>query len=320
MKPLRPDSHTLSTRASHVVLAMAIVTAVSGYFMGLHQIDRAHATPTSEARSMARSPESPSALDTPEGMSGNGGVPRIVEYSRLGEAGLKPNAAWRNSLASLRPGQGGGMSNAVLATSVPGRRDSSGGLSGATQDASGSWSTRRPASDEERRKAVQRRASRRAFDGAPPVVPHPVDATSSANCRVCHAEGLRVRDVVAPRMSHPEMGNCTQCHVPSDGGVPNAAPEWALGLAGNEFVGRASVGRGSRAWPGAPPTIPHATWMREQCSSCHGATGLPGLQTSHPERVLCTQCHVPDGGFAPGLAELAELTGSGPGTGLNSPR
>ena len=184
----------------------------------------------------------------------------------------------------------------------------------------GAVTLRAPATDAERLQAVRRRAERRAFDGAPPVVPHPVDATSSANCRVCHSQGLAVRDVVAPRMSHPEMGNCTQCHVESGGSLPGESAEWAIALAANGFEGRTSVGRGSRAWPGAPPTIPHALWMRENCASCHGPTGLVGLRTSHPERTLCTQCHVPDGGFEPGWAHWADLTGTGPGAGLNASR
>jgi cytochrome c-type protein NapB len=229
MKPSTPDPHTLSSRASRVVLAMAVVTAVSGYFMGLRQVDRAHGPAANEARQASLFPMAPANRVSVTSAFSSQEIPTIVDYAALGTAGLKPNARWKSSLESLRRGDG-----RLNASSTPGVTPS-------------------PASDAERLQAVQRRAGRRAFDGAPPVVPHPVDATSSANCRVCHAEGLVVRDVVAPRMSHPEMGNCTQCHVPSDGGVPSVAPEWRLALAANDFVGKASVGRGSRAWPGAPP-------------------------------------------------------------------
>jgi len=31
--------------------------------------------------------------------------------------------------------------------------------------------------------------------------------------------------------------------------------------------------------------------MRQDCTSCHGVTGLPGLRTPHPERFNCQQCH-----------------------------
>lgn len=47
---------------------------------------------------------------------------------------------------------------------------------------------------------------------------------------------------------------------------------------------------------GIPPTIPHKVGDDAEghfCNSCHkeGIKGAP--QTSHPERLGCTQCHVP---------------------------
>jgi nitrate reductase (cytochrome), electron transfer subunit len=50
---------------------------------------------------------------------------------------------------------------------------------------------------------------------------------------------------------------------------------------------------GERAGPGAPPTVPHATTMRERCSSCHGVAGALGMRSTHPWRESCTQCHAP---------------------------
>jgi cytochrome c-type protein NapB len=64
-------------------------------------------------------------------------------------------------------------------------------------------------------------------------------------------------------------------------------------LAGNSFVGLNPPLKGTRAWPLAPPTIPHSTLMRSDCLSCHGPQGLYGLRTPHPERQSCVQCHVP---------------------------
>lgn len=51
-----------------------------------------------------------------------------------------------------------------------------------------------------------------------------------------------------------------------------------------------------QAAAGDPPTIPHKIsddMMDEKCNVCHrdGKNGAP--QTSHPERLTCTQCHVP---------------------------
>jgi cytochrome c-type protein NapB len=59
------------------------------------------------------------------------------------------------------------------------------------------------------------------------------------------------------------------------------------------FVGVYRAGPGERANPGAPPTIPHHTWMRENCNSCHGLVTRPGTRTTHPWLTNCTQCHAP---------------------------
>jgi len=47
---------------------------------------------------------------------------------------------------------------------------------------------------------------------------------------------------------------------------------------------------------GSPPLIPHRIADNEEgksCLACHeeGVNGAP--PTSHPERIACTQCHVP---------------------------
>lgn len=138
--------------------------------------------------------------------------------------------------------------------------------------------------------AVARRAARRAYNGAPPVIPHPVDANEVTSCYACHGEGRVIGDLVAPRISHQRYTNCTQCHAPVAAGAPGAVAGFEVG---NDFSGAPSAGRGQRAYAGAPPTIPHTTHMREDCASCHGTLGLAGLRTSHPWRANCTQCHAP---------------------------
>lgn len=145
------------------------------------------------------------------------------------------------------------------------------------------------ATPEERAAAVDARAARRAFDGAPPVIPHAVDAVRQ-DCRSCHANGAVVDGKVARAMSHAPYEMCQQCHVPvaDPRGVGEAPPPPE-----SLFVGRASSGNGVRVWAGAPPTMPHGTWMRESCASCHGPAGQPGLRTSHPDRQSCNQCHAP---------------------------
>lgn len=133
------------------------------------------------------------------------------------------------------------------------------------------------------------RAARRAYDGAPPVVPHVIDQASSASCVACHTAGLAVGDRVAPVMPHAPWASCTQCHAEGDN------PRVPSGLAvANTFEGLRPSGQGGqRAWLGAPPTIPHATHNRDDCASCHGVWGRDGLRTTHPERQSCTQCHAP---------------------------
>lgn len=142
---------------------------------------------------------------------------------------------------------------------------------------------------DEREVALAGRAARRAYDGAPPVIPHPVDAVSVQACLACHQHGLRLGAVVAPALPHAAFTSCTQCHAP--GAPSELAARAGPPLTGSGFEGLAAPSGRERAWPGAPPVIPHGTWMREDCMTCHGPNGPAGLQTSHPWRQSCTQCH-----------------------------
>lgn len=143
-------------------------------------------------------------------------------------------------------------------------------------------------SEAERQAVITARAGRRAYDGAPPTIPHEVKQRGFPDCLACHAEGAKVAGKRAPRMSHARYDNCTQCHVPASAPAPLPPPQ---AVVENEFAGLASPGKGSRAWPGAPPTIPHPTLMRSECSSCHGTAGPNGIRSTHPFRESCTQCH-----------------------------
>lgn len=146
-----------------------------------------------------------------------------------------------------------------------------------------------PQSEEQRRDVLTTRRGLRAYDGAPPTIPHGIAASSTFECLACHTKGAIVAGKRAPAMSHERHDSCTQCHVAA-GGPPAPAPE---GLTTSVFVGEPSPGKGERAWPGAPPTIPHSTWMRSACGSCHGVAGALGMRSSHPWRESCTQCHAP---------------------------
>lgn len=155
-------------------------------------------------------------------------------------------------------------------------------------------------SDDTRRALLAARAARRAYDGAPPVVPHPIDQMTARSCAACHVSGLHIADVWAPAMSHEFMHNCTQCHVEQwSHELPPAAAVASL------FRPLAAPVRGSRAWEGAPPTIPHPTFMRDNCMSCHGPSGPEPIRTSHPWRVNCLQCHAPSATLDQGVVDSA---------------
>lgn len=134
------------------------------------------------------------------------------------------------------------------------------------------------------------RASRRAYDGAPPVVPH---EAFGVTCGECHGErGVEVPGLgFAPPMPHEltsgpgRFSRCAQCHVNRA-----ADDEYVAGT----FVGlRQDLRGGRRARAAAPPVMPHPVFMREQCLACHaGPAAREEIRTSHPERARCTQCHV----------------------------
>jgi cytochrome c-type protein NapB len=169
----------------------------------------------------------------------------------LPTSALRPNANWKQSLADLK-------------------FDTPGVFDPVTR------------TEEMKLAALADRARNRAYDGAPPTIPHPAEAQSAMACLACHGEGKKVGDRIASKMCHTMMTNCTQCHVEQ---TPTPTD--------TKFVGVYRAGPGERANPGAPPTIPHHTWMRQDCTSCHGLITRPGTRTTHPWLTNCTQCHAP---------------------------
>jgi len=158
--------------------------------------------------------------------------------------------------------------------------------------------------------SLRKRAERRAYNGAPPVIPHPVSDRGAADCMACHGQGLSLGSMAAPKISHPPMTNCTQCHA----AVSNPGPGWEearTAIQGNAFEGIPAPLEGARAWPGAPPIMPHEVHMRTDCLSCHGPVGAPGMRTSHPERTNCQQCHAPPAGLPFDLLALSGMHAAG---------
>jgi len=239
--------------------AILLTASVSGYFMGLRQ--------TGSQISMTRPVSLVTAESERKAILPTNPVPVAVSYAEQDWLRDGANAHWQNHVASLAQPP----ANLTALTNV---------------------------TEAERALALTERAARRAFDGAPPVVPHPIAQDSSAVCLACHGPGLAIKDKTASKMSHAQYSSCTQCHVPAGGmGLPTTESALLALLAANEFVSLAPPRKGSRAWPQAPPTIPHGTLMRSDCLSCHGSNGLFGLRTPHPDRQSCVQCHVSDAGL-----------------------
>jgi cytochrome c-type protein NapB len=149
--------------------------------------------------------------------------------------------------------------------------------------------------------AAIERAARRAYDGAPPVAPH---ENFGITCTECHdREGMAIDEIgFAPPSPHEitagmsAISRCTQCHVFRQTDDVFVA---------NRFVGLSQDLRaGARLNALAPPTIPHKTFMRENCAACHsGPAAREEIRTPHPERIRCRQCHVAvttHSRFAPG--------------------
>lgn len=133
------------------------------------------------------------------------------------------------------------------------------------------------------------RAERRAYDGAPPVIPH---MRMGTGCTNCHSQtGIQFGEMgFAPPMPHSidadAFARCEQCHV--------YAEEQTV-FAENDFIPlRQDLRKGRRATSTSPPVMPHPVFMRENCAACHtGPAAREEIRCTHPERVRCGQCHVP---------------------------
>lgn len=131
--------------------------------------------------------------------------------------------------------------------------------------------------------------ARRAYPGAPPIIPHQLTDEADYGgraCLRCHNRSRYVPRIGAytPITPHPELLSCRSCHVllSAEGTFRESAwqkPEPPV-LTGGVL-------------PTSPPAIPHSLQLRENCLVCHSGPGsVPELRTSHPERLSCQQCHV----------------------------
>ncbi|WP_420399280.1 cytochrome C [Flagellimonas sp.] len=146
--------------------------------------------------------------------------------------------------------------------------------------------------DESYQRTLESYYNNRAYPGAPPSIQHPVRKERDLGgnvCLQCHQNGGFVQkfDAYAPISPHPEMINCRQCHVTQN--TKGLFAETTFTKVSPPQVGV------NNALLGSPPMIPHALTMRENCLSCHAGPSAPvEIRVTHPERINCRQCHVPN--------------------------
>ena len=154
------------------------------------------------------------------------------------------------------------------------------------------------------------RAQRRAFDGAPAIIPH---EPFGVDCVTCHTPTGNSIPTIGVAPANPHYGdaragaleNCRQCHLFSHTTTVFVA---------NSFQGRLQRRHAAeRAHPTAPPVTPHSLSMRTNCLACHaGPAARPEILCTHPERTNCVQCHLAidlsseDQELIPQARELAE--------------
>lgn len=252
-----PIKNPRSERVTSLALSAVIGIAVTGYFVGIH--DGVTQQDVSTDTFIWKANESPNQTPSGDSIRHTTSTLPATNYTNMRRRENGPTSQWTQRLDQIP--------QPVVDPVEIAKPDES-----------------------QKEESLRTRAERRAFNGAPPIISHAVENTSDAACYACHGKGMTIGDRVANQMSHGFLANCTQCHAP-----PPAKPleRWVTPV-DNKFDGIAAPIAGERAFPGAPPTIPHSTWMRENCLSCHGSeAGWAGLQSTHPWRTSCQQCHAP---------------------------
>jgi len=253
-----------------ILLLVVMMASISGYFMGIR------ATHTEDDED-----DHTQWLDGDHTEQSSDGVKEAPAYNDIPTAGWKVNEHWKSSVQALPSFSELRKEEAKL-------------------------------TPKQRKHAVAMRAERRAYDGAPPMIPHAINSHSVKSCVACHGKetNLVIAEKRVPVMSHMSLQNCTQCHAPMDG-LRFVKEENKATLAElSKFRGEASAGKGSTAYHGAPPTMPHKLSMRQNCMACHDTGRANAIQTSHPERKNCLQCHALDSRndnseSSPSLSELS---------------
>lgn len=236
-------------KIAYLICFVVISIAVVGYFVGLQ-------SPMNPTTAEYRKLESDHQKLRTENRILDSGVIPAPHYDEIGEKNREAKKIWRTSLKDLKR-DFDPLAEVII-------------------------------SPEQKSFALALREQNRAFNGAPPTIPHPAEQMSAQSCLACHGEGATTETLRISKMSHQFLANCTQCHVEN-----NPQHMHASLFRENSFVGLPAPTGGPRAYEGAPPMIPHSTWMRVDCMSCHGYSGQHGIRTTHPWRQNCQQCHAP---------------------------
>ena len=131
----------------------------------------------------------------------------------------------------------------------------------------------------------------RAYHGAPPMITHPLISKKGIGgkaCLQCHQNGGYVSqfNAYAPVTPHPDWINCRQCHLPAN--------EKTL-FKGTDWIKPEPPKLGTKALLTSPTIMPHGIENRENCLSCHAGPAAPKeIRVTHPERINCRQCHIPN--------------------------
>ena len=128
----------------------------------------------------------------------------------------------------------------------------------------------------------------RAYHGAPPTIPHEVEAIGRENCLACHGPGLQnAGKIIAAVTPHPEWLECRQCHIEQTTETTFVA---------NTLTPLGEPARVAMPSPFLPPYIPHRldNERNTRCETCHiGPQAAPALRPGHGPRANCQQCHLP---------------------------
>ncbi len=243
----QPDRRAFGEQRFVILLAFVIMwVAITGYYIGIKA--PMHPAGVSEKDAVVDV-----LIEMPS--TGSAVVIPATSYEDMAESSASPNQSWTTRLAMLK------------------------------QEPYDLYAEIR-IDDAAKQSSLEQRETLRAFNGAPPMVPHAIDQMTSRGCLACHGEGIKTKSLRAAKMPHPYYANCTQCHVEhTSSHLPSVV------FRANEFTGLAAPQSGDRAFANAPPVMPHATMLRNDCLSCHGRTASAGMATTHPWRQNCLQCH-----------------------------